>query len=231
MHVEFLVEDSSSDAMVEVLLGRLLSAAPHGEDHSWRIHPFGGKQKMLERIPKVLGGIRAAQFADGIVVLLDADRDDCVDLKQSLMDMASSLGYQAEPREVWIRIAVTELESWFIGDPAATRAAYPRITEGDLRLRQWRDPDSVPNAWEWLEKLLIRRGHYVTRMPKTIVARNIAEHLNLEPDHNTSVSFCLFLRTIREVYDLPPETPGGLPGLPEEGGLGLSASLIGPNSP
>ena len=207
MHVEFLVEDSSSDAMIEVLLGRLLSADPHGEGHSWRIHPFRGKQRMLQRLPKVMAGILAADFADGIVVLLDADRDDCVNLKQSLRDMVSSLGYQDESTEIWIRIAVTELESWFIGDPAATRAAYPRITDGDLRLRAWRNPDSVPDAWEWLEKLLIRRGHYVTRMPKTLVARNIAENLNLYPDRNTSVSFCLFLRTIREIYDLPPVAP------------------------
>lgn len=203
MHVEFLVEDASLEAMVQVLLERLLPTVPHGEPHSWRIHPFGDKQRMLRRLPSVVSGIRSANFADDVVVVIDADRDDCVNLKQSLLDMVS-VQFGSGTTRVWIRIAVTELECWFIGDPSATRSAYPGITKGDLNRRQWRNPDSVQDAWEWLEKLLIRRGHYVTRMPKTIVARNIARELDLSSDHNTSKSFRLFLRTVREIYGLAP---------------------------
>lgn len=206
MHIEFLVEDSSLEATVEILLNRLMSEDTSDDLHSWRVHPFGDKPKLLTRLKAVVSGIISSRFADAIVVVIDADRDNCEELKNSLHELISSAidpkAQQDGPTRVWIRIAVTELESWFIGDSAATRTAYPRITEGDLRLSQWRKPDSVPDAWEWLERLLIRRGHYVTRMPKTIVARNISQNLNLAPEHNASPSFRLFLRTIREAYGL-----------------------------
>ena len=108
----------------------------------------------------------------------------------------------AATTNIRMRIAVTELEAWFIGDVAATRAAYPRISDTDLSIRRWQEADAVPDAWEWFEKRLIRRRYYVTRMPKIEVARNIAANLNLDPNHNTSRSFRLFLRTLREVYGL-----------------------------
>ncbi len=206
MHVEFLVEDSSSEAAIEVLLDRLLRATPNGDEHTWRIHPFNGKQRMLTRLPNVLSGILQADFANAVVVLIDADKDDCVELKRRLQEVVATCTdhQQSRPSEthIWVRIAVTELEAWFIGDSEATRAAYSGVTAGDLRLRKWREADSVPDAWEWLERLLIRRGHYVTRMPKIEVARNVARHLDLSPDHNRSSSFRLFLRTLREVYGI-----------------------------
>ena len=206
MHVEFLVEEPSSAAMIEVLLDRLLIPRPNAPIHSWRIHSFDGKRRMIQGLSRVLGGILDAQFADSIVVLIDADRDDCVQLKQSLLELTSYAISRHRRSDtttnVWVRIAVTELEAWFIGDVAATRTAYPRITAGDMKIRRWKVADAVPDAWEWLEKLMLRRRYYVTRMPKVEVARNIAANLNLDPNHNTSRSFRLFLRTLREVYGL-----------------------------
>ena len=206
MHVEFLVEDASSEAAIEVLLERLFSESPRGHGHSCRIHPFGGKQRMLAGLPRALTGVLRAGVEQAIIVLIDADQDDCVALKQQLQQMvdAAMSKHYLRDREtkVWIRIAVAELEAWFLGDPQATRAAYSRVTAGDLRLGTWQEPDNVPDTWEWLERLLIRRGHYVTRMPKIEVARNIARHLDLESDRNRSQSFRLFLRTMREAYQL-----------------------------
>ena len=161
----------------------------------------------MKELPRVLGGLMEADFADSIVVLLDADRDDCIQLKRNLLkvvESAKARNYKASARtQIRVRIAVTELESWFIGDPQVTRAAYPRVTAKDMSIRKWREPDRVPDTWEWLEKRLIRRKYYVTRMPKVEVARNIGNVLSLDPEHNTSRSFRLFLRTLREVYGLP----------------------------
>ena len=106
-----------------------------------------------------------------------------------------------------VRIATTELESWFLGDPEAVRASYPRLTPRDLRLSNRLTPDDLQDAAEWLQRRLIRRGYYVGRMPKVEVAKNIAINLNLDPDHNTSRSFRLFLRTLREVYGLFTDEP------------------------
>lgn len=206
MHVEFLVEDESSEAAIEVLLERLLNEVSVGSKHSYRIHPFRSKQRMLTGLPRVLSGILRADIEQAVVVLIDADREDCVELKQRLQEMIDAAVprncLQGRETRIWIRIAVTELEAWFLGDPQATRAAYSRVTAGDLRLGKLQEPDNVPDAWEWLERLLIRRGHYVTRMPKIAVARNIARHLDLESDHNRSPSFRLFLRTMREAHQL-----------------------------
>ena len=82
MHVEFLVEDGSSEAAITVLLGRLLEDVQDTNLHSWRIHPFGGKQRMLAGLPRVLSGILRSDIEQAAIVLIDADRDDCIKLKR-----------------------------------------------------------------------------------------------------------------------------------------------------
>ena len=92
-----------------------------------------------------------------------------------------------------------------MGDPEALRSAFDRLTLTDLRLHS--DVDGLQDAWEWLEKRLVKRRYYSQRMRKTEVAQVVSYHLNLDPNHNTSRSFRLFLRTLREVYGLPTDAP------------------------
>ena len=203
MHAAILVEDNSTEATVAILLSRLLANHP---EHTAEIVPFGGKQRMLGRLRERFYMLARSHYADQVIVVIDQDTDDCEALKRRIYDDAVSAGlvlrYQSTPESsLRIRIAMTELESWFIGDPAAVRAAYPRITERDLRLRR-RDPDALSDASEWLGRRLTSHGYYSDRMRKIEAAQAIAPHLNLAPDANASQSFRLFLRTLRETYGL-----------------------------
>ena len=204
MHADVLVEDRSTAAAVSVLLSRLIG---NRAEHSSEIQPFNGKDRMLRRLQGVFRAQARAGYADRVIAVIDQDDDSCYELKQQIYQSALTAGliYAGQPTletKLRIRIATTELESWFIGDPAAVRAAYPRLTERDLRLRRREHPDTMAHAWEWLQRRLVSRGCYADRMPKAEVARAIASHLDLSPEANASRSFRLFLRTLRETYEL-----------------------------
>lgn len=203
MHVEFLLEEESAAVAVDTILKRLNPNREHG---TWHIQPFRGKPDLLRKLRPTMASIARAGYADRVIVLLDADREDCVELKERIVRLAEDAGLISEPRSyhespLRVRVAVTELECWFIGDPEALGTAFGRLTSSDLRLRG--EVDDLQNAWEWLERRLIRRRHFVGRMRKKEVAGLVSQHMSLEPDHNTSRSFRLFLRTLREVYGLP----------------------------
>ena len=199
MHTEFLVEDESTAASVNVIMRRLLGSA---SPHSWHIRPFGGKHRML----RDLGGhFQALRWADAVIVIIDQDRDDCVELKRQIENLAKySLlvpsSVKASKRLFRVRIAMHELETWFLGDPIAIRAAYPRVQP--IRISQAPALDEEPDAWERLERILQRGGYYEAGLQKISVAEAISQHLDLSPDANASHSFRLFLRTLRETYGL-----------------------------
>ena len=204
MHAAIFVEDVSTAETVTVLLSRLLADYP---EHTDQVVPFGGKQRMLGQLRGRFYTLARARYADRVIVVIDQDTEDCEQLKRRIYEDAVSAGlvYRNQPTSesvLRIRIAMTELESWFIGDPSAVRAAYPRLTERDLRLQRNQHPDTLPDAWEWLERRLTQRRYFPRGMRKVEAANAIATHLNLTPDANTSQSFRLFLRTLRETYNL-----------------------------
>jgi len=139
-----------------------------------------------------------------IVVLLDADRDDCRILKKNLEDCACSAGFVTKSRSadgvsfhVVNRIIVEELEAWFFGDVEALTMAYPGIPATLGKKARYRDPDAIAGGtWETLQKLLKQAGYYPQRMPKIEVARKISHHM--DPDRNRSRSFQLFRDTVRQ---------------------------------
>ncbi len=207
MHVEFLLEEESAAIAVDTLLRRL---TPDTIPGTWRIQFFRGKPDLLRKLQPTLSSIAKADYADRVVVLLDADREDCRELKARIVQVAEQAGLISEKvsysdSPLRVRIAMTELECWFIGDSNALCTAFEPLSPGDLRLR--RDVDDLQDAWEWLEKRLVKRRYFAQRMRKKEVARLVSHHLSLDPNHNTSQSFRLFLRTLREVYDLPTDAP------------------------
>ena len=201
MHVEFFVEDASTKEALEILINRLSRDA---RSFSFAITAFHGKEQMLAEIEQRLLPIARGRWADAVVLIIDQDDDDCLALKRTLAAAALSAGLPAiSPRErpisVTVRIAMSELESWFLGDPAAIVRAYPRLNRRDLRIKG--DVDALPQAWEQLERPLLRRRYYEQRMPKTIVARRIAEQLAITPGENRSHSFNVLLDTLHALVD------------------------------
>jgi hypothetical protein len=194
MHLEVMVEEPSAEAALENLLPRLL---PEGV--SYQVHLFPGKPALLSRLPNRLKAYRGVPPRSiSIVVLVDEDRQDCRNLKATLETAAAEAGLTtksaAGPRgcfQVLNRVAVEELEAWFLGDVQAIVAAYPRVAPTLGRRRGYRDPDHVAGGtWEALERVLKRAGYYPGGLPKIEVARRISEHM--DPARNLSHSFGVF---------------------------------------
>jgi len=190
MHLEAYVEEPSAKEALDQLLPRVL-----GAEHSFKVHPFRGKQQLLGEIPSRLRGYSRWLPPDWrVVVLVDEDREDCHALKQRLVEHARSVGLGDR---VLCRVAVEELEAWFLGDVEAIRAVYPKVPATLARRAGLRDPDGVKGGtWEALDRAL-RRAGYPQGLVKTAAAREIATHM--DPDRNWSHSFCVFRDGIRRL--------------------------------
>jgi len=95
------------------------------------------------------------------------------------------------PFQVVNRLAIEELESWFLGDIDALIEAYPKVPRTLGQKSRYRDPDAVTGGtWEALEHILKRAGYYPTGLPKVETARSISRYL--VPHRNHSKSFQVF---------------------------------------
>src|SRR3990170_1837435 len=129
-HIEFLVEEPSAEAALKNLVPKFM-----GDEVSFNIHVYQGKQDLLLKLPDRLKGYRSWLPGDWyITVLIDKDQEECVTLKQKLEIIAKNEGFVtrsiAELQgkfQVINRIAIEELEAWFFGDVTALKTAYPRV--------------------------------------------------------------------------------------------------------
>ena len=194
MHIEFLVEEPSVEAALENLVPKIVPP-----DVTFAIHAYQGKPDLLGRLPDRLRGYRHWLPENWtIVVLVDADEQDCHLLKGRLEQQVRDAGLLTKsavlagmPFHVLNRLAVEELEAWFFGDIEAIRAVYPRVSAHLGRRARYRDPDAIRGGtWEALERELERGGYFSGGLPKIAVARTISAHM--DPDRNRSRSFQVF---------------------------------------
>lgn len=192
--IEALVEEPSAEAVLKVLLPRIVKGRA-----TFKIINLGSKHALLKKLASRLRGY-ATRLSEGedlrIVVLVDRDQDDCLALKAALERAARDAGLTTksaatgtQPFTVVTRIAIEELESWFLGDPAALRATFPRLPEINLRTAPFRNPENG-GSWEALHRYLKKHGYYPGTFPKIDAARRIAAHLN--PGTNRARSFNVF---------------------------------------
>lgn len=157
MHIEFLVEDSSGEKLLEQLLPHILGA--QGSPHTWRLKAYKGigripqglaakadpaKRILLDQLPRLLQGYGRTTGIDAVVVVLDTDSRDCTEFLQELTSVVERC--RPAPHTLF-RMAIEEMEAWYLGDRAALQKAYPRAKRDVLeRYVQ----DSVCNTWELL---------------------------------------------------------------------------------
>lgn len=193
MNIEFLVEEPSAEAALRNLVPKIV-----GEDISYNIHVFQGKQDLLKKLPKRLRGYHPWLPENwNIIVLIDKDQEECVNLKKRLEKIANNEGFITRSNsdshgkfQVINRIAIEELEAWFFGDVKAMKLAYPKIPSLLDRNRKFRNPDAIHNTCEALGRILKRYGYYRGGLPKIEVAKRIS--INMDPDCNNSKSFQVF---------------------------------------
>jgi len=211
MHVEFLVEDSSGQKLLEHLVPLLI-----GEENdrvSYRFHHYGGighlprglrsaakarKRLLLSRLPSILKGYAKTPGIDAVVVVLDSDRQDCVKFLTELRAVASGSGRS----DTLFRIAIEEIEAWYLGDREAIKAAY---SAAKLAALATYTQDSICGTWERLAdavypggaKAVERAGWPTPGNLKHEWAERIAPHLQI--DRNVSPSFRTFCEGVRRV--------------------------------
>lgn len=201
MHIEFLVEEVSTETALYHLVPRIV-----GDAVDFVVHPYQGKLDLLNKLPARLKGYHAWLPADWrIVVLIDRDDDDCQKLKASLEEVARSAGLTTRSAvgdgaqfQVLNRLAIEELEAWFFGDIDALRAAYPRVPATLATKAKYRDPDAITGGtWEALERELQQAKYFPGGLEKITAAREISRHM--QPDRNRSRSFQGFQQGLREL--------------------------------
>lgn len=137
-----------------------------------------------------------------ILVLVDRDDDDCSALKARLEQMAAEAGLTTKTQarkgqrfQVVNRMAIEELEAWFLGDWAAVQAAYPRVSATVPQQVGFRHPDAIAaGTWEPIERILMKAGYFSTGLRKLDLARSVARHMDIR--RNRSRSFRAFAEAV-----------------------------------
>ena len=80
MHIEFLVEEASTEIALKEIVPKII-----GNVHTFKIHNFQNKDRLLKRLPERMKAYANFIHDDWrIVVLVDEDRSDCQELKKKL---------------------------------------------------------------------------------------------------------------------------------------------------
>ena len=198
MHVEFFLEEPSTQETLKAILPKILS-----NDVTFDFLVFEGKDDLLNNLSARLMGYQWIPDDWRIFVLIDEDRQNCHELKATLERAAYEAGFVTksnaalnESFQVVNRLAIEELEAWFFGDVEAMHAAYPRIPINLQSKARYRNPDAIRGGtYEALEHLLIQSNYYQERVHKPTVAQNIAQHM--EPSRNRSKSFQVFVEGLK----------------------------------
>ena len=194
MHIEFLVEEPSAEAALSNLVPKII-----GQDFSFKVHSYQGKPDLLSKLLPRLKGYKTWIPEDWrIVVLIDADEEDCRALKDNLEGIAQRAGLFTKSRrtarsyfQVLNRLAIEELEAWFFGDIDAVHSSYPRISLNLGNRAKYRNPDAIKRGtWEALEREFKKVEYFSSGISKILVAREVS--LYMEPERNRSRSFQVF---------------------------------------
>ena len=204
VHIEFLVEELSTEAALRNLIPKIV-----GDDLTYDIHPFNGKNDLLSKLPIRLQGYRSWLPKDWrLIVLIDEDRENCFTLKERLNEMAEQAGFITKSRakerseyQVMNRLIIEELEAWFFGDLEALMKVYPNMPKTLDEKEKYREPDGIlGGTWEALERELKKAGYYPGGIPKVESARKISIHM--DPQRNKSKSFQVFRDGLYELIQL-----------------------------
>lgn len=208
MHFEILVEDISGKTAIEIIVPKII-----GNDHTFNVHSYKGigripqglkstsdpkKRILLDQLPRLIQGY-GKTFAGypsncPAVLIIICDLDDrCLStFRRELLDLVDKCNPSPETH---FCIAIEEGESWYLGDLAAVKSAYPSAKDAILNSYI---SDSICDTWEKLadavfvggSQKLSQLGWQAIGEEKSIWAKRISPYMDV--DNNQSPSFCYF---------------------------------------
>jgi len=222
MHIEILVEDSSGAKLLELLLPNILGH--WGKSHTWKVHRYKGigripknlggdtdpaKRILLDQLPRVLRGFGRTPGIDAVVVMVDSDKRNCADFLAELKDVADHCN--PAPNRTLFRLAIEEIEAWYLGDREALLAAYPRVRANVLE-RYVQDCPCEPGTWELLADAVYPGGSAAIRKAGGPTPGQVKHEWankigpRLDPDRNLSPSFGKLRDGLRRLVTLSART-------------------------
>ena len=184
--LEVLLEGASDLPAVRSILRRRFRLE---ENQHFRLHQHQGRgtipnhpnrppdpkrRGLLDQLPAKLRGYSGLPAGYWVVVLVDADKDRCKNLKTDLVELYQRL--PKKPKRVLFRIAVEETESWFLADEHAILRAFPNADRSAI---PGPPHDRQIGAWECLARVLKRRPEECDAGDKIDWAEAISPHLDL----------------------------------------------------
>ena len=211
MHFQFMIEDQSGAALIEILMQRI--SLING-DITYNCKPFKGlggftkkntiketkSGKLLNDLATYLRGFNKSLQHIPAVIIVVLDNDT-----RNTEEFLAELNRVAQQNMITVDhvfcIAVEEIEAWLLGDEAAILAAYPLAKVQQLHTYV---QDSICGTWEVLADVVYPGG--VSKLKKecpTYIevgkckrewAQKIGNHMDIE--HNNSPSFNYFMTEI-----------------------------------
>jgi uncharacterized protein YktA (UPF0223 family) len=172
--IVFLLEERSAEELLNTIIPKII---PSG-DFSFLCIPHEGKSHLRKSIPIKLRAWKEpyVQF----VVLHDKDASDCFVLQKDIISLAE----KSNRADTLVRIACTELESWFLGDLDAVEKAFSVDLTKKKNKSIYQNPDSIVNAKQELK-------HLIPQYQPILGSRKISEYMNIK--NNKSKSFQVFV--------------------------------------
>lgn len=208
MHVEFLVEDVSGKAALEILIPKIIDQSTN----SFRVVSYRGigripsgmsskqgadKRILLDQLPRLLQGYGQTFVGGGdgysaaVVVVCDLDNKDLHTFKSELDELLK----KCNPAPIALFcIAIEEGEAWLLGDPEAVRKAYPHakpdILSGYVN-------DAICGTWETLANAIHTGGVSAIKAIgwpeagrlKSEWALRISPHMDVDANHSPSFQY------------------------------------------
>lgn len=189
-YLVFLLEELSAAEMLKGILPKIL---PEGINVKYVV--FEGKQDLEKQLERRLKGWQQPNSA--FLIMRDKDGGDGLVIKGRLAEKVKASGKQ---EVTLIRIACTELESFYLGDLNAVEQGLGISNLAKKQQeRKYRTPDALSNASQELQNLTQRKYQ------KVAGSRAIAAHLKTDGS-NHSHSFNVLLTGIEKLIGAAYET-------------------------
>ena len=174
VHIEFLLEESSMENLLSIILPKIL---PDGYELNANcfLRPHQGKSDLKKSIPNKIRLFSDFHIPSKIIIIQDQDSNDCIKLKNSLLELCRKNGICP----VLIRISCRELENWYLGDMAAIEKVYPKFKAKSHKYKaKFRNVDNCFGSHE-LERI-------VDKFQKGYASKNIPKYMDLKKNKSNS---------------------------------------------